>query len=277
MAGTLGQRNPFRYRGYYYDTETGMYYLKSRYYDPGIRRFISADEISAMKSSMDSLHNRNMFSYCNSNPIIRKDGDGNTWQVALISAVAGFVFGASCSVGYQMIVEKKSLGELDMVDVASSGISGMIATTSWNWKIQAVANAALGGISSWIKGDDGVDIGINIVVGVIAGRIGGDGGNFGNNYNSYRQGINKLRKNPIYSSAYKDILGRRVVADHIKKPITTTTVRYGLSYATSKGIPKGAEYISLKSNKNNLVQMIPVSQYRQSNLRNVPSFEHILV
>ena len=45
LAGTIGKRNPFRYRGYYWDEETGMYYLESRYYDPEIRRFISADSV----------------------------------------------------------------------------------------------------------------------------------------------------------------------------------------------------------------------------------------
>ncbi|MCI6123170.1 MAG: hypothetical protein MR714_02860 [Christensenellaceae bacterium] len=43
MATTLGADNPFRYRGYYYDTETGLYYLTTRYYDPEVCRFISAD------------------------------------------------------------------------------------------------------------------------------------------------------------------------------------------------------------------------------------------
>ena len=45
MAATVGQKNPFRYRGYYFDTESGMYYLQSRYYDPEIRRVISADDV----------------------------------------------------------------------------------------------------------------------------------------------------------------------------------------------------------------------------------------
>ena len=44
LKDTVGQQNPFRYRGYYYDKETGMYYLKNRYYDPELRRFICADK-----------------------------------------------------------------------------------------------------------------------------------------------------------------------------------------------------------------------------------------
>ena len=51
MAETLGKDNPYRYKGYCYDEETGMYYLKSRYYAPEICRFISADDISAMLDS----------------------------------------------------------------------------------------------------------------------------------------------------------------------------------------------------------------------------------
>ena len=45
LAATVGQKNPFRYRGYYFDAESGMYYLQSRYYDPEIRRVISADDV----------------------------------------------------------------------------------------------------------------------------------------------------------------------------------------------------------------------------------------
>ncbi len=45
LASTIGQNNPFRYRGYYYDKETGFYYLNSRYYDPTVGRFLNADGI----------------------------------------------------------------------------------------------------------------------------------------------------------------------------------------------------------------------------------------
>ena len=45
LASTIGVKNPFRYRGYYYDTETSLYYLQARYYDPDICRFISADTL----------------------------------------------------------------------------------------------------------------------------------------------------------------------------------------------------------------------------------------
>ena len=71
--------NPFRYRGYYYDSETGLYYLNSRYYDPETGRFISADSIvPGVSSSVDGY---NLFAYCFNNPVnmIDEDGDWPSW------------------------------------------------------------------------------------------------------------------------------------------------------------------------------------------------------
>ena len=65
MANTLGQANPIRYRGYYYDTETGFYYLQSRYYDPATQRFINADSIL----DQNSILGQNLFTYCINNPV----------------------------------------------------------------------------------------------------------------------------------------------------------------------------------------------------------------
>ena len=64
-ANTLGAHNPLRYRGYVYDTETGLYYLQSRYYNPTIGRFINAD--SSISTGQGNLGN-NMFAYCLNNP-----------------------------------------------------------------------------------------------------------------------------------------------------------------------------------------------------------------
>jgi len=74
MASTLGQYNPFRYRSYYYDTETGFYYLQSRYYDPTVGRFLNADGIIGANGGIEGY---NMFAYCNNNPINSTDINGN--------------------------------------------------------------------------------------------------------------------------------------------------------------------------------------------------------
>ncbi len=73
MANTLGGSNPLRYRGYVYDTETELYYLQSRYYDPEIGRFINADVY--VSTGQGALGN-NMFAYCRNNPVKRVDVSG---------------------------------------------------------------------------------------------------------------------------------------------------------------------------------------------------------
>ena len=65
--------NPFRYRGYYYDNETGFYYLNSRYYDPEVKRFINAD---GLISTGQGVTGYNMFAYCNNNPVNMVDPSG---------------------------------------------------------------------------------------------------------------------------------------------------------------------------------------------------------
>lgn len=75
MAGTLGKLNPFRYRGYVYDTETGLYYLGSRYYNPETGRFINAD--NSISNSFESVHGYNLFAYCFNNPVNMNDSSGS--------------------------------------------------------------------------------------------------------------------------------------------------------------------------------------------------------
>ena len=72
-----GKYNPFRYRGYVYDTETGLYYLSSRYYNPVWGRFVNADTAAVVAASPDKANgDKNLFAYCDNNPISRKDDGG---------------------------------------------------------------------------------------------------------------------------------------------------------------------------------------------------------
>ena len=77
MAGTVGQANPIRYRGYYYDSETGFYFLQSRYYDPETGRFLNAD---SQLNIGESITGNNMFIYCANNPVNNIDPDGHSWK-----------------------------------------------------------------------------------------------------------------------------------------------------------------------------------------------------
>ena len=83
MSGYMAEINPLRYRGYYYDSILGMYYLQSRYYDPVVGRFINADEFL---STGQGLLGFNMFAYCLNNPVNFYDPDGR--HAAVIRAGA---------------------------------------------------------------------------------------------------------------------------------------------------------------------------------------------
>ena len=72
-ASGIGTNNPLRYRGYVYDTETGLYYLQSRYYNPTWGRFINAD---AFASTGQGLLGNNMFAYCQNKPTMYEDSSG---------------------------------------------------------------------------------------------------------------------------------------------------------------------------------------------------------
>ena len=89
--GSMAEINPLRYRGYYYDSETGFYYLQSRYYDPNTCRFINADSYA---STGQSYLGYNMFAYCNNDPVNNADPTGEF----LISLVAMIVISAACTV-----------------------------------------------------------------------------------------------------------------------------------------------------------------------------------
>ena len=84
-------KNPFRYRSYYYDTETGLYYLNSRYYDPETGRFINVDDIDVISDYKDILNGLNLFMYCNDNPVMLTDESGRgiwDWILGFLTVVA---------------------------------------------------------------------------------------------------------------------------------------------------------------------------------------------
>ena len=88
-SGTMAEINPLRYRGYYQDSETGFYYLQSRYYDPAICRFINADSYA---STGQGLIGYNAFAYCTNAPISMADYSGD------------IAISASCAIVYILAV-----------------------------------------------------------------------------------------------------------------------------------------------------------------------------
>ena len=106
---TLGAVNPIRYRGYYYDTETGFYYLQSRYYDPSIGRFINVDNFA---STGQGFLGYNMFAYCNNNPVCCSDPSGNAPETIIFPVCIG---GGGKAVSAQSDHEEDSDKLLDYV------------------------------------------------------------------------------------------------------------------------------------------------------------------
>ena len=84
MTTALDTLNPFRYRGYVYDEETGLYYLRSRYYNPEWGRFINAD---TLLGNVGGLLSHNLFAYCGNSPFLFKDPSGHTVLAASIGVV----------------------------------------------------------------------------------------------------------------------------------------------------------------------------------------------
>ena len=94
-VGPLSVCVPLRYRTYVFDSETQLYYLQSRYYDPEVGRFINAD---AFVSTGQGLLGNNMFAYCGNNPVSRIDSSGLLWELLVAGAVAALISGVANAV-----------------------------------------------------------------------------------------------------------------------------------------------------------------------------------
>lgn len=151
--------NPFKFKGYFFDNETGFYYLKSRYYSPELGRFISADgEIGQVGNTMGM----NLFAYCKNNPINLSDEGGNwpSWATKLciglaviaicaIAVVATGGFGASC-IATSMLVGAVKGAVIGAVTGAVTGaiqgaITEGIKTGSWEGALKGALSGAIDG------------------------------------------------------------------------------------------------------------------------------------
>ena len=95
---TLQKLNPCTYRGYYYDAETGLYYLQSRYYNPEWGRFINADTSEILNAVQGTTVSSNMYAYCENNPVNHHDKGGTfgtpiQWAFSIMGALLGIPFG----------------------------------------------------------------------------------------------------------------------------------------------------------------------------------------
>jgi len=123
MADTLGKKNPFWYRGYVYDEETGLYYLNSRYYDPKVGRFICADGVEQTLINNASLCETNLYSYCFNNPVVRKDPNGLAFETVFDLISLGTSILEVMANPYDPWAWAGLVG--DVLDVAIPGVAGI--------------------------------------------------------------------------------------------------------------------------------------------------------
>ena len=186
-ANHIGNLNPFRYRGYYYDVETKLYYLKTRYYDPEVGRFMTIDGIEYLDP--ETINGLNLYAYCGNNPVMNIDPEG-TWSwkkfwkifavvavgivavaaVAAITAlsggsafavIGGALIGAVVSFGTSAGVQWATTGTMDvgrlLVDTVVGGVLGAFGGSA----IGQVGMAIAGGLTSaagsvagdWVAGE----------------------------------------------------------------------------------------------------------------------------
>ena len=157
--------NPLRYRGYYFDSETGLYYLRSRYYDPAVKRFINADIPEILTANFENFAQYNLFSYCFNNPVNLFDEKGNwsSWATKMAIGVGAIVIGASivaatavtggaaafvgaAVAGLKAAAISGAIGAA--VGAGTSAVSHRTSTSSWSGAGKAALNGAVDGFAS---------------------------------------------------------------------------------------------------------------------------------
>ena len=237
MFSSLGYFNPFRYRGYIYDEETGMYYLRSRYYNPEFGRFINADAYSVPAQFCETLTNKNLYAYCNNNPIYQVDSSGlfGLFAGMVVGLCVGFFVGGIDSAVSQYINEGEVEWYVALVDAASGAIGGAIAATPIGLGASVAVNSALGAATymaeQGVKGEEITALGLvaGTAGGAVSGLIGGSGadaGNLGQAWESTAKSIAREQRRANVEYAAKQIARYTSERILIKKTIATAIVRF---------------------------------------------------
>ena len=157
LANTLGTLNPFRYRGYIFDEETGLYYLRSRYYNPNLCRFINADDVEALGADGD-INGYQLFIYCMNDPVNNRDEAGS-WSLpnwAKVAIGAALIVGAAvvatvatggvaCFAAGAAIGAAKGAVSGAIGGVVTGAIQSRIETGSWDNALEAAVDGAADG------------------------------------------------------------------------------------------------------------------------------------
>ena len=163
---SLATLNPFCYRKYVYDSETGLYCLGSRYYDPEVGRFVNADDFETLTYQMDSVQGKNLYQYCFNNPINMQDEDGGwpKWVTEVAIGIGAIVIGAAAvaataatggiaatfvvaaTAGVKTAAISGAIGAV--VGASTSVVGNRISTGSWKNSTQIALKGAVDGFAS---------------------------------------------------------------------------------------------------------------------------------
>ncbi len=141
--------NPIRYRGYYYDTETRLYYVNSRYYDPAVKRFVSSDDSIFTAATPGALTDKNSFAYCDNNPVSRVDDEGTMWHIVVGAVIGGVLNSLSDIKG--LVNAYRSDGNVYQawahfgISFITGAVSGGLAMTGMGAFTSSGVNAVLSG------------------------------------------------------------------------------------------------------------------------------------
>ena len=230
---SVGGMNPIRYRGYYYDYDTKLYYLNSRYYDPDVGRFINADDTDTLLCSPYELTDKNLFAYCDNNPIMRVDYIGDFWM--LIGGAIGALVGGAVSAVSQYVTTGKIDWRVVGVNAAAGAISGAIASTGVGLFASIGINAVLGGgtyVAEQVIKREKITVGgvvASTASGAISGIIGGKGTNakgLSAAWGSAKKGISRELRRANVKYATKQIAKYTVKKVTIKRMAAISISRF---------------------------------------------------
>ncbi|MDE6766864.1 MAG: hypothetical protein K2J35_01560, partial [Eubacterium sp.] len=202
----IGNVNPIRYRGYYLDSETGYYYLQSRYYNPQIGRFLNADLYCDTETG---ILGTNMFAYCENNSVAREDEDGEFWHL-VVGGVGGALIGGIAAAASG----EDALGIL--IGIAAGAGSGLLAASGAGILVQILGGASISMASNALTQGKNIAFGksnefdfwdmlFDGAVGGLCGLAGGKGASYGNTAGikaSGNQFINRVFLKNDVKSAY---------------------------------------------------------------------------
>ena len=191
-ASHIGMVNPIRYRSYYYDTETGLYYLQARYYDPEVGRFINADSIAGNTGNSEY----NLFAYCSNNPVNNLDSNG---EFILTCIIVGFIVGAVVGAASSAITQQATSGTVNWGQVGISALAGGVGGALGGGVGGALSGMAAGTGASALTATS-VSLGQAIVIGGTSSVAGGIGSRavYNSAYNSNASASSQL--NYVFSA-----------------------------------------------------------------------------